>query len=286
METNRLKQFCTIVETGSMTKAALLHHLTHSALSKSIKTLQNELGFQLLRPDGRGVTPTDIGLKIYAQIKKLLDEEEKLLRGVEFAEKPTIRIGTSEIFLKPLCSSIEIFSKQSKAIEILEMNPGEMEQKILERQLDFGVTYVPITKTGVDIIKVGEYRLKCFVKKGAFKGVLLKDLPFVVPKNQLSANPLNIKERDGWLDSIYPRQKKFFVNLLSTALELTLQGHCAIYLPSFVADEINRSKILLVEYQEHKIKKQSHSVFLLKHHHQHDVNHFQALRVFCEQFFR
>ncbi len=65
MDTNRLRQFCAIAETGSMTKASRLLHITHSGLSKSMKLLQEELGLELLRPCGRGIMLTEHGKLIY-----------------------------------------------------------------------------------------------------------------------------------------------------------------------------------------------------------------------------
>lgn len=44
MDTKRLRQFCAIAETGSLTKAAELLHITHSGFSKSMKLLQDDLG--------------------------------------------------------------------------------------------------------------------------------------------------------------------------------------------------------------------------------------------------
>jgi LysR family transcriptional regulator, salicylic acid-responsive activator of bsdBCD len=69
METNRLKQFCVIVETGSIVKASQLLHITHSALSKSMRCLQEEIGFSLLRRQGRGLALTEDGLHIYQRAK-------------------------------------------------------------------------------------------------------------------------------------------------------------------------------------------------------------------------
>jgi DNA-binding transcriptional LysR family regulator len=64
---------------------------------------------------------------------------------------------------------------------------------------------------------------------------IISDIPFAVPAQGLSSNPLGIKERDGWLESITPRNRQFVVNLLSVGLELTRQGLCAIFIPKFVA---------------------------------------------------
>ena len=126
-----------------------------------------------------------------------------------------------------------------------------MEQLIVNRQLDFGITYVPFPMENLEIIEIGKYQLGCYYLKGAFTNIDIAEIPFVVPAQGLSSNPLEIRERDGWMESIYPRNKKYHVNLLSTAIELTLQGLAAIYIPDFVASKINascKSKDVLIEH--------------------------------------
>src|SRR5689334_693560 len=80
METNRLKQFCLIVETGSLVKASQLLHITHSALSKSMKFLQNEIGVSLFCSVGRGIVPTEEGLLIYKRAKDFIEQENHLFK--------------------------------------------------------------------------------------------------------------------------------------------------------------------------------------------------------------
>lgn len=80
MEIDRLKQFCVIVETGSMTKAAKLMHITHSGLSKSMQILPSELNTVLLQPAGRGITLTDAGIKVYHRAKIFLQQQEQFLQ--------------------------------------------------------------------------------------------------------------------------------------------------------------------------------------------------------------
>src|SRR5579872_4865295 len=102
MDTNRLRQFCAIAESGSMTKASRLLHITHSGLSKSMKLLQEELGLILLRPSGRGLALTEQGLLIYQRAKEFLEQEERLFKIETSPLQSTIRIGAVEIFLLSL----------------------------------------------------------------------------------------------------------------------------------------------------------------------------------------
>jgi len=64
METDRLKYFCVIVDTGSLTKAAEVLGVSHSGLSKAMSVLQGELGFKILVPKGRGLELTEKGREL------------------------------------------------------------------------------------------------------------------------------------------------------------------------------------------------------------------------------
>lgn len=280
METNRLKQFCAIVETGSLIKASELLHITHSALSKSMKILQEEIGITLLRPSGRGITPTDPGLQIYQRAKEFLEQENNLFKLNKNTTISSVKIGAVEIFLLCMAEQFKKHSLENNSITLLDLNPGEMEQMIANRQLDFGITYAPFPMEQVEIIEIGKYRLGCYYLKDSFAEVDISEIPFAVPSQALPINPLGVKERDGWIDSLYPRNKKYSVNLLSTAIELTLQGLCAIYIPDFLARKINsarKSAEALVEYTLSKNQKNSQRVFILRHKDQKETPIFRQL---------
>ena len=61
LDTRQLLAFKTIVETGGFTKAARQLHLTQSALSHQIKTLETQLQTQVFLRVGKRVTLTQAG---------------------------------------------------------------------------------------------------------------------------------------------------------------------------------------------------------------------------------
>lgn len=250
-----------------MTSASKLLHITHSGLSKSMKLLQEELGLSLLRPSGRGLSLTDEGALIYKRAKEFLERESELFKIEKKPVKNTLRIGTVELFLTSISEQLKHHSFENSIVTLLDLEPGEIEQLIANRQLDFGITYAPFPTDRVDITEIGRFRLACYHLRGSFEGKKISEIPFVTPAKGLSSNPLQIKERDGWLDSIYPREIKYSVNLLSTGIELTLQGLCAIYIPEFVAQKINASRRSGERLVEYPLDNQNHyqTAFLLSH---------------------
>lgn len=266
METDRLKQFCLIVETGSMTKAAGLLHITHSGLSKSMKQLQEQLGFRLMQTSGRGLSITPHGQKFYLRAKELLKLTATLYNPGDSINRSELRIGTVEIFLTVLCASLNKLFENHENITLLDLNPEEIEQMLVKGHIDFGITYVPFPMNNLEIIEIGAYRLGCYHLTNTFEKENLHDIPFVVPARRLSTNFLGIKERDGWLESISTRRKKFHVNLLSTAIELTLQGVCAIYMPEFIANKINHRRPANQKLIERPLPKMhTQSIYLIRH---------------------
>jgi DNA-binding transcriptional LysR family regulator len=266
METNRLKQFCLIVEMGSLTRAAELLGVSHSGLSKSMKVLQEELRSVLFHPRGRGLAVTPAGRKTYEHAKTLLASAEQLLSGELLQQEPVLRIGMVEIFLHGFVRVLRARSLGGAPLQLMDVEPGEMERRILSRDLDFGVTYAPSANDELDVLELGRYHLGCFHLRGPLERLALTELPFAVPASMLSSNALGIKDRDGWLQGLLPRTETFRVNLLSVALDLALQGLCAVYIPRFVAHGLNQTlgSEKLVERALPNEARQSRRAFVLK----------------------
>ena len=98
METNRLKQFHTIFQTGNMRKAAELLGISHSGLSKSMGILQREVDQTLFVQSGRGIAFTDWGSAFAQKIPAFLEHQEGLLQVQEFKQQRQLRVGSFEVF--------------------------------------------------------------------------------------------------------------------------------------------------------------------------------------------
>lgn len=242
METDRLKQFCTIVETGSFSKAASLLGISHSGLSKSMKLLEQELQKRLFLPNGRGISISDAGTEVYKNALPILRDIGRLLQPHSKNQpRSLIRIGALEIFTVHLLGALAANKLADLPIEFHEMDPGTLETALRQRRIDFGLTFVPVPQDGLEHIEIARTKMKIYVQQNSFTDVRVQDLPFVVPMSLLGENPLGVKERDGWNDSIFQRKILYRTNLLSTALDLTRRGLCAVYIPEFVAHLHNRS---------------------------------------------
>src|SRR5437899_10831463 len=68
-----LAAFAAVADERSFTKAALKLGVSRSAISHSIRTLEERLGLRLLARTTRSVAPTDAGERLLAQLRPALD---------------------------------------------------------------------------------------------------------------------------------------------------------------------------------------------------------------------
>jgi DNA-binding transcriptional LysR family regulator len=87
--------FAAVAEQGSFTKAAAQLGVSTSALSQTIRALEERVGVRLLNRTTRSVAPTEAGERLYAQLLPAFDGFERAIEGINaFREKPmgTLRL--------------------------------------------------------------------------------------------------------------------------------------------------------------------------------------------------
>jgi DNA-binding transcriptional LysR family regulator len=94
-----LHVFVTVVQWGSMAKAAQQLNVTQPAVSKAIGDLEHTLGVRLLDRRPQGVEPTMYGRALLKRSNAVFDELKQSIRDIEFLADPTIgevRFGCHE----------------------------------------------------------------------------------------------------------------------------------------------------------------------------------------------
>lgn len=271
MDIYRVRYFHVFAETGSLVKASEILHISQPALSKALRLLEQEVGAKLLEAEGRGLRLTPAGVRFKQSTAALLDQwlkvPENLLRKDDGT--PPTRIGSFEVFtthfLAHLTKHVELGN-----LELHEYSPGKLEEAIAKNEVDIGITYAPIPKTGVEFIEVVKIKMGIFGLK-KFKEVPLVELPFVVPLLPAEGTPSKVQGLDGWPDHKYSRRVQYRVAMMESAIELCRQGLCVAFLPEFVVQLHNRN--VLPEYRlvEHESpltqKERKQSVFLVQRQH-------------------
>lgn len=266
MNIDRVRYFHAFAQTGSLVKASEILHISQPALSKALKLLEMELGFKLIEPDGRGVRLTAKGMMFQEETRSLLSQW--LLVTEKVRQKETVAptsIGTFEVFstyyLQTLTDAIDL-----KSLKIYEYTPGKLEDAILKGIVDLGITYLPISRSGLNYIEVTKIRMGLYGSK-SWSNKPFEELSFVTPISPVEGIPSKMTGLDGWPEHKFPREISYNVTLMESALQLCRQGSCVAYLPSFVTRIHNEQ--VLSKYQLYElecpipIKERMQSVYLI-----------------------
>ena len=227
-------------ETKNLRKAAELLFLSHSALSKSLKVLQEEIGIQLLEQDGRGIVITEAGKEFVNKAQALLDLEKQILTpatevGAHF------RVGSFESFSTHLLGSKWGQYFPESPLQIHDLSGGTLEKAVADGVIDAAITYEPVPTRDVELLHLGKVSMGIYHRKGFFKKTELSELPFVAPLIPSVGMPSSAKGLDGWPEHEFPRHVKYRVDLMESGLALVRSGVAAIFVPDFVARAQNVS---------------------------------------------
>ena len=139
-----LVSWIAVVESGSVSEAALRLRISQAAVSQRIKQLENFFETPLLDRSTRPAQPTAAGQRLYEQAKNLLTQADQMVesvRSVSRAKRMTVRIGCVDSFaatVGPLL--IKGLSGSSHQIRLWSGITPTLDASIVGRQLDLAVT--------------------------------------------------------------------------------------------------------------------------------------------------
>ena len=145
------KYYCLnlVVELGSLTKAAEILHCTQSAVSHSIDSLENELGFALLKRSRAGIKLTAEGERLLPAVRGLLSAAESLnqqaasIRGLDTG---VVRIGAfTSVAVHWLPTVLKEFQTDYPKVEFKLLNGDyhDVEQWLSDGSVDIGFVNMP-----------------------------------------------------------------------------------------------------------------------------------------------
>jgi LysR family nitrogen assimilation transcriptional regulator len=182
MDFRRLKNFVTVVETGSIARAAQLLHIAQPALSVQMRQLETLAGCQLLSRSSRGVVPTPTGLEFCRRALETLKLVEGL-RGLgrEPASMPTGRvvIGTpascANMIAVPLVNAVRE-QYPGITLELLEPPGAYICEMLVRGRVDIAVLLGDYEASGMQQVPVLEEDLFVVGLPGASGDVDLQRL--------------------------------------------------------------------------------------------------------------
>ena len=82
MEIRELRAFTAVAEEGSVSAAGRKLHLSQSAVSQTVQSLERQLGVQLLTRGAGGVTLTGAGTVLLGEARTLIAQHDRALAAV------------------------------------------------------------------------------------------------------------------------------------------------------------------------------------------------------------
>jgi len=142
-----LEFFVRVAEVGNLTKAAFGTDVSHSILSRQIKSLEQELGYRVFNRTGRGVTLTDEGKLLYPRAKELLRGAKDLAetaKAVGGAPAGAVSIGLPGSIASVLAGPLFRIARERfphVAIRVVEGLSGVIDELLAVGRIDLGLYY-------------------------------------------------------------------------------------------------------------------------------------------------
>lgn len=186
------KTFFCVAKNKNITKASRELMISQPAVSKSIKTLEDQLGCSLFIRSKKGVLLTEEGKIFYEQISKameIIDNAEQKIQEMINLEYGVLNIGVSNTLVKKfLLSYLEKFHKMYPKIKItIDTNPTyELINRVRNGLIDLIIINMPVNLPN----DFAQFKLKevhdMFVANQSFKFLKNK----VIPLKELNKYPL------------------------------------------------------------------------------------------------
>lgn len=146
-ELRLLRYFIAVADTGNVTRAAELLHISQPSLSAAVKRLESQLDVELLTRQGRSVTITPAGELLAREGRQLLEQADHLAERIRahasasparlrVGMSPTARYGAGPTFLAAC-------AERAPAIMIYtsEDTTGALLRDVAAGRLDMAVTF-------------------------------------------------------------------------------------------------------------------------------------------------
>lgn len=147
MDLRQLRYFVQIAESGNFSRAAEVLRIAQPSLSLQIKSLEDELGVQLLVRHARGVTATEQGQKLYEHACRILqgvEDAKESIRSRSTAPSGRITLGLPT----SACRGISVAINRAMDrllpdvnLHIVEAMTGYLDEMIQAGRLDVALLY-------------------------------------------------------------------------------------------------------------------------------------------------
>ena len=142
----KLRLFLVVLEEGTLRRAADRLHISQSAITRQIQSLELELGGQVLERTSAGVRPTNGGDVLAERAKRLLADYDSTMaevRRLNRGDSERLRIGyiasAVQEYLGPALAVLRRDHPRLK-VKMLDQTPGEMIIALRQGEIDLALT--------------------------------------------------------------------------------------------------------------------------------------------------
>jgi DNA-binding transcriptional LysR family regulator len=150
VDVRQLEALLTVAEEGSFTAAADRLHTVQSNVSERVRTLEEELGVQLLVRNRRGTVPTEFGDRVIDRARAIRSELEALhkdvsmLQGLETGHATLGVVGTVSRLLVPAVVRELHHVAPALSLRLTEGASERLASEVADRQLASAVVTEPV----------------------------------------------------------------------------------------------------------------------------------------------
>lgn len=164
MTLEKFQTLMSVVDCGSLTRAAAELGVTQSAVSHSLDSLEKELGFTVIRRSRAGVQLTNEGERLLPAVRSMLAAAEQLSQtasSIRGLESGTVRIGAfTSVAVHWLPPVLKEFQQDYPKVDFKLLNGDyhDVEQWLADGSVDVGFVAMP-AGVGCECIPLMEDRL-------------------------------------------------------------------------------------------------------------------------------
>lgn len=263
MNLEYLESFYITVKYNSISKAAQILHLTQPGLSGQLKSLENELGVNLLNRSNKGVELTEEGKVVFNYADTLLSIQGNIKRDLInlHQEQPKLMIGTCKsVGEYALPCSVFTFKHVHEEVDIrMEViNSSEVIQKLQEHDINIGIIQHDPKLDDISTLPIISDELLLVGNSD--------NSPNKISIEELKHIPLILREQNSGTRYVIEKslkEKNLTVKELNVIYDLNspesikssiLSGKGFSFLPKLtVAQELKKQSIQIVEVEDFKI---------------------------------
>jgi DNA-binding transcriptional LysR family regulator len=249
----------TVVEAGGYARAAEILHRSQSSLSYSTAQLQERLGVQLLRTEGRRAVLTAAGAVLLAEARVLLEglgSLEMLAGTLSNGLEPRVRLAVESVFPKPLLfEALDNFRQRPEAtyVELREGGRQDVDLALTQAQGDLCI--------GLSIPSgyLGDHLLDIELIAVAAASHPLQRLGRLLTRDDL-AGEVFVAMEDATLPSASSRpwlltNRRWSMNTVESAINAVCHGMGFAWLPRHrILDELQRGELKPLELKTGRVR--------------------------------